>query len=244
VTRPNELTHRSILVVEDDDALRDVLVMTLSDEGFEVRAVGDGEAALAACAERLPDLVVLDVMLPMRGGIEACALLRRTYSPSPGVVMVSARGAELDVVLGLDVGADDYVLKPCRPRELVARVHAVARRLGPLRGVPAVSGREDVIARGELRIDELERKVRVLDTELTLTPSEFALLVFLARHPGRVFTRLELLEQVFDTSLEAYSRNVDSHIARIRKKLEQAGMSPPIRTVHGVGYAFDEPRGK
>lgn len=244
MAKPNELARRSILVVEDDDALRDVLVMTLSDEGFEVRAVGDGEAALAACAERLPDLVVLDVMLPRRSGIEVCGLLRRTYTPSPGVVMVSARGAELDVVLGLEVGADDYVLKPCRPRELVARVHAVARRLGPVRGAPAASGREDVITRGDLRIDELERRVRVHDTELSLTPSEFELLVFLARHPGRVFTRLGLLEQVFDTSLEAYSRNVDSHVARIRKKIEQAGMTAPIRTVHGVGYAFDEPRGK
>ena len=243
MTKRNELARRSILVVEDDDALRDVLVMTLSDEGFEVRAVGDGEAALAACAERLPELVVLDVMLPGRSGIEVCGLLRRTYAPSPGVVMVSARGAELDVVLGLEVGADDYVLKPCRPRELVARVHAVARRLGPPAGA-AASGREDVITRGDLRIDELERRVRVHDTELSLTPSEFELLVFLARHPGRVFTRLGLLEQVFDTSLEAYSRNVDSHVARIRKKIEQAGMNAPIRTVHGVGYAFDEPRGK
>lgn len=243
MTRTDRSERRKILVVEDDAALRDVLVMTLSDEGFEVREVGDGEAALAACAAELPDVVVLDVMLPLRSGIEVCALLRRTYDPSPGVVMVSARGAELDVVLGLEVGADDYVLKPCRPRELVARVQAVARRLGPPRGATR-SAREDVITRGDLRIDELERRVRVRDAVLVLTPSEFQLLAFLARHPGRVFTRLSLLEQVFDTSVEAYSRNVDSHVARIRKKIEQAGMSPPIRTVHGVGYAFDEPPAK
>src|SRR5215468_10981878 len=119
----------NVLIVEDDAGLGDVMSVHLVAEGWDVRRVEDGDAALAACAEQLPDLVVLDVMLPRRSGLEVCAALRALYSPSPGVVMVTARDTELDVILGFEVGADDYVLKPFRPRELVARVRAVARRL-------------------------------------------------------------------------------------------------------------------
>lgn len=233
-----------VLIVEDDVPLGDVMAVHLAAEGWRLRRAEDGEAALAACVERPPDLVVLDVMLPRRSGLEVCAVLRALYHPSPGVVMVTARDTELDVILGFEVGADDYVLKPFRPRELVARVRALSRRLGrvvapaspqdPARPPPAA------VVHGALRIDIDARRVTVGDIALKLTPTEFELLLFLARSPRRAWSRKELLEQVFDSTHEGYSRNVDSHVMRLRKKIEVAGMNPaPIRTVQGTGYAFE-----
>jgi DNA-binding response OmpR family regulator len=233
-----------VLIVEDDAALGDVMELHLAAEGWRVRRVEDGEAALAACADRLPDLVVLDVMLPKRSGLEVCAALRALYHPSPGVVMVTARDTELDVILGFEVGADDYVLKPFRPRELVARVRALNRRLGS--SAPGAPDHDPVCAigtmvvHGGLRIDVAARRVTVDDIVLKLTPTEFELLLFLARTPQRAWSRKELLEKVFDSTHEGYSRNVDSHVMRLRKKIELAGLSPaPIRTVQGTGYSFE-----
>jgi DNA-binding response OmpR family regulator len=242
-----------LLIVEDDAALRDVLAMHLGAEpGFRVRLVEDGEEALAACVEKLPDVVLLDVMLPKRSGLEVCAALRALYHPSPGVVMVTARDSELDVILGFEVGADDYVIKPCRPREVVARVRAVARRLDHERpraasGSPGESADGDradearaLIQRGALRIDRSARRVSVGERLVKLTPTEFQLLCFLAGDPERVFSRMQLLEEVFDCTHEGYARNVDCHVTRLRKKLESAGLAPaPIRTVHGHGYCFE-----
>ncbi|HSS01358.1 MAG TPA: response regulator transcription factor [Kofleriaceae bacterium] len=233
-----------VLIVEDDAALGDVVAVHLAAEGWRLRRVTDGDAALAACAEQLPDLVVLDVMLPKRSGLEVCAALRALYHPSPGVVMVTARDTELDVILGFEVGADDYVLKPFRPRELVARVRALQRRLGrgvaalPAAGAPRTTG--SVIAHGELRIDADARRASVGELALRLTPTEFELLLLLARTPDRAWSRKELLEQVFESTHEGYSRNVDSHVMRLRKKIELAGIRPaPIRTVQGTGYRFE-----
>jgi len=242
-----------VLIVEDDAALGDVMALHLAAEGWSVRRVIDGEAALVASAERLPDLVVLDVMLPGRSGLEVCAALRALYHPSPGVVMVTARDGELDVILGLEVGADDYVLKPFRPRELVARVRAVVRRLGgvsaaapapgaaPASVVPVGAARGAlVVAHGALQIDPDARRVAVADQLVKLTPTEFELLLFLARAPGRAWSRKQLLEHVFDSTHDGYARNVDSHIVRLRKKLELAGLRPaPITTVQGIGYRFE-----
>ena len=232
-----------VLIVEDDPALGDVVAVHLAAEGWRLRRVADGEAALTACAERLPDLVVLDVMLPKRSGLEVCAALRALYHPSPGVVMVTARDTELDVILGFEVGADDYVLKPFRPRELVARVRALNRRMGRAVVAPATDpapAAGNVVAHGELRVDPDARQASVGGHVLRLTPTEFELLLLLARTPQRAWSRKELLEKVFDSTHEGYSRNVDSHVMRLRKKIEMAGMRPaPIRTVQGTGYRFE-----
>jgi len=233
-----------VLIVEDDAALGDVLAVHLAAEGWRLRRVTDGDAALTACAEQLPDLVVLDVMLPKRSGLEVCAALRALYHPSPGVVMVTARDTELDVILGFEVGADDYVLKPFRPRELVARARALQRRLGRAVAAPTAAGAPratgSVIAHGELRIDADARRASVGELVLRLTPTEFELLLLLARTPDRAWSRKELLEQVFESTHEGYSRNVDSHVMRLRKKIELAGIRPaPIRTVQGTGYRFE-----
>ena len=233
-----------VLIVEDDPALGDIVAVHLAAEGWRLRRGDDGEAARAACAERLPDLVVLDVMLPKRSGLEVCAALRALYHPSPGVVMVTARDTELDVILGFEVGADDYVLKPFRPRELVARVRALIRRLGRA-AAPAPAGDPapaagNVVAHGAMRVDPDARRATVGDHVLRLTPTEFELLLLLARTPQRAWSRKELLEKVFDSTHEGYSRNVDSHVMRLRKKIELAGMRPaPIRTVQGTGYRFE-----
>lgn len=233
-----------MLIVEDDAALGDVVAVHLAAEGWRLRRVEDGEAALAACAERLPDLAVLDVMLPKRSGLEVCAALRALYHPSPGVVMVTARDTELDVILGFEVGADDYVLKPFRPRELVARVRALIRRLGrAVTGAPAQEAMRaagNTVTYGELRVDVDARRASVGNLVLRLTPTEFELLLLFARTPGRAWSRKELLEAVFDSTHEGYSRNVDSHVMRLRKKIEIAGLRPaPIRTVQGTGYRFE-----
>ncbi len=225
-----------VLLVEDDPGLSDVLAMHLVDGGFTVRTAADGEAALARCAEARPDLVLLDVMLPKKSGIEVCVALRRMYGALPGVVMLTALGSEADAVCGLDAGADDYVVKPVRPRELLARVRSLLRRMA----TPPSAARE--IVHGALRIDVEARTAHVGDHGLRLTATEWELLHCLAAEPRRVRARAELLEKVFDTSHAGYARNVDCHVTRLRRKLEGAGLcSSPIETVHGVGYRFVPP---
>jgi DNA-binding response OmpR family regulator len=222
-----------VLLVEDDDGLREALRIHLAGEGLRVRAVEDGPAALDACAACLPDVLVLDLMLPGLSGIEVCTQVRSLYQPSPAVVMVTARDTEADVVLGLDSGADDYVIKPVRPRELLARVRAVLRRIGTPAGPPPA------IVRGALRVDPAKRRALVGAVEQRLTATELALLVLLAREPERVWSRLELLETLWSTRHAGYARNVDCHVARLRRKLAAAGLpGAPIETVHGSGYRF------
>ena len=231
-----------ILLVEDDLALREVTALHLAGAGYVVQSVGDGEAALEAAEAVRPDVVVLDLMLPKLSGLEVCKELRARYSPSPGVVMVTARGSEADMVVGLDAGADDYVVKPFAPPILLARIAAVCRRLGARTASPAsAAGSAEVVHWGDIRIDMKTRKVDVRGKTLTLTPTELALLARLCAEPGVVLTRKQLLEEVFGTSNEGYARNVDCHVTRLRRKLEGAGLTPaPIHAVHGAGYRLGD----
>lgn len=226
-----------LLLVEDDAPLANALMLHLRAEGWNVRWAEDGDTALRQCRELRPDVVVLDLMLPGRSGLEVCTELRKSVSPTPGVIMLTARGSEADVVLGLEHGADDYVVKPCRPRELTARVRAVTRRLRISTDQESKRPLRE-IALGPLRVDPAERSARVNDHGLQLTPSEFALLEVFAQHPGEVLSRMSLLETVFDSTHAGYARNVDCHVARLRKKLEGAGLPAPIETVYGTGYRF------
>lgn len=222
-----------VLIAEDDEALREMLAYHLHSAGFQVRTACDGPSAIEAARALAPDLVVLDVMLPGCDGVTVCRALRREHDPTPGVLMLTARSSEADMVLALDAGADDYVLKPCRIPVLLARLRALARRL------PAAQPPADGIVLGRLRLDPRARRVFVDDREVRLTATELALLRVLARESDRAFTRVELLDRVFGTQHAGYARNVDCHITRLRRKLEEAGLSPPPpATAYGVGYRF------
>ena len=223
-----------VLVVEDDATVAEVVVRYLEREGFQVESVGDGREALERAGRFLPDLVVLDLMLPGLDGLEVCRRLR-AVAPIP-VIMLTARGEESDRVLGLELGADDYVAKPFSPRELTARVKSVLRRAqGPLSPVD-VNG---VLAMGDLEIDLGAREVRRDGEPVTLTAREFELLAFLVRHPRRVFRREELLEHVWGYTYGDTS-TVTVHIRRLREKIEPEPSDPKnIQTVWGVGYRFD-----
>jgi DNA-binding response OmpR family regulator len=224
-----------ILLVEDDEPLRQVTAMHLANAGYDVEPVGDGQAALDAAAATRPDVVVLDLMLPKLPGLEVCRELRARFSPSPGVVMVTARGSEADMVIGLDAGADDYVVKPFAPPILLARVGALCRRLRER------AGDSEVLRWSDIRIDLKARRAEVRGKVLALTPTELALLARLCTRPGHVHTRKELLEEVFGTTYEGYARNVDCHVTRLRRKLESAGWTPaPIHAVHGAGYRLGD----
>lgn len=227
------VTKLSVLLVEDDAPLAHALSVNLAAEGWSVRTAHTGASALEALRASVPDVVLLDRMLPDGDGLSLCGALRDAR-PTPGLIVLTARASEADVVLGLDEGADDYVVKPCRPRELVARVRAVLRRRAP------ATGPSDVITLGTLRIDSVRRQAWVGNHELVLTPTEHELLVVLTREPGRVYARIELLSAVFDSTHAGYARNVDCHVARLRRKLTAAGLEPnPIKTMHRMGYRFE-----
>lgn len=222
----------TVLLVEDDRALREVTDLHLRAAGYHVEAVEDGPTALSACVRARPDLVVLDLMLPGMDGLEVCRTLRALYEPSPGVVMVTARAAEADVVLGFDAGADDYVVKPFTPSVLMARLAAVGRRVG---------ARTDTVRWQDIAVDLAAHRAAVRGQWVALTPTELALLETLCREPDRVHTRRELLARVFGTDNDAYARNVDCHVTRLRRKLERAGLTPaPIHAVPGRGYRLGE----
>lgn len=223
-----------ILVVDDEEHIRTLLCFSLEREGFRVVTAGDGEEGLKLARTLRPDLVILDVMLPEKSGLEFCKALRadRELREIP-VIMLSARGAEMDRVLGLETGADDYVTKPFSVRELVARVRAHLRRKPPLE--------KSRLVFGELVIDRERLSVSWGKSRQTLTPKEFELLYFLASHPGRVFSREHLLDKIWGFDFPGGSRTVDVHIRYIRHKLEQLPGAPPfIETVRGVGYRFRE----
>ena len=223
-----------VLVVEDDRTVAEVVTRYLEREGFVVESVGDGNEALARADAHLPDIVVLDIMLPGLDGLEVCRRLR-SRAPIP-VVMLTARGSEEDRVLGLDLGADDYVSKPFSPRELTARVKAVLRRAGSPLG--EVDSAETVEYDG-LQIDFGAREARVRGDLATLTAREFELLAFLVRRPRQVFRRDELLEHVWGYTYGDTS-TVTVHIRRLREKIEDDPSTPRrITTVWGVGYRFD-----
>jgi DNA-binding response OmpR family regulator len=225
---------RTILVVEDEPRIAGLVRDYLEHAGFAVITAGDGAAALALARARRPDALVLDLGLPRVDGLDVIRAIRRD-SRVP-IVVLSARGDETDRVTGLELGADDYVVKPFSPKELVARVRAVLRRADS----PAAA--DERIVSGDLEIDLARRRVIASGRTVSLTPTEFELLATLAREPGRVWTRSQLLDAVHGFSLESYERAIDGHIRNLRRKLEPDAAAPRyVRTVHGVGYALTEP---
>ena len=218
-----------ICVIEDEDVIAAAVAARLRAEGFAVETAHDGPAGVALCDRLRPDLVILDLMLPGIDGLEVCRRVQRSR-PVP-VLMLTARDAEADVLVGLGVGADDYMTKPFSPRELVARVRALLRRVE--RRPPA----GDAVHVGELALDPAERRVRLGGDEIHLTPTEFDLLAVLAARPGVVHTRDQLLAEVWGWRDGSGLRTVDSHVRGLRGKLG----ADWLRTVHGVGYALEGP---
>ena len=223
-----------ILVVEDEDALSTLLQYNLDKEGYEVAVAADGEEALTLVSERLPDIIVLDWMLPKISGIEVCRRLRqRAESRNVPIIMLTARGEESDRIRGLDTGADDYIVKPFAMSELSARIRAVLRRIRP--GLA-----EDRVHIGDLVIDRVAHRVKRAGKEIHLGPTEFRLLDYLMQHPGRVFSREQLLDAVWGSDVYVEARTVDVHVGRLRKALnKEEAMVDPIRTVRSAGYSLD-----
>jgi DNA-binding response OmpR family regulator len=226
---------KTVLVVEDEAAIAEAVRARLASEGYEVLVAPDGPEALRVHAERRPDLVVLDLMLPGMDGLEVCARMQREgWTP---VLMLTAKAEEADKVAGFAVGADDYLTKPFSLRELAVRVQAILRR----RERVEASTPEAPIRRDGLLLDARRRHVEVDGEEVQLTPLEFEILHLLARDPGAVLSRDELMDRIWGYRDVAGGRVVDSHVARLRRKLGEDGNDPRfIRTVHGVGYAFKE----
>jgi len=225
-----------VLVADDEEKIARMVGSYLEASGFEAALAFDGLAALAAFRERKPDLAVLDISMPGLDGLELAREIRR-YSDLP-VIFLTARAEEADRVLGLELGADDYVTKPFSPRELVARVRAVLRR-----GRREGAAPEEVLRRGSLEMDFGRRSVRVDGEPKALTAVQFDILAFLAREPGRVRSRLSILESASGEAFEGYERTVDAHVKNIRKALGDDSAAPRfVETVRGVGYRFMEPR--
>ncbi len=232
-----------ILIVEDDRAMSDLLQSHLIAEGYAVGQVYDGPAALAAVEQRPPDLIILDWMLPGMDGLALCRQVRQRYLMP--IIMLTARTEEINEVLGLEVGADDYITKPFSIRQVLARVRANLRRVelesqrstASGTNVPASSqNAHDLVIHGSLTINLPQRLVQVHDQEIDLTPKEFDLLVLLVSHPGWVFKREVILQQIWGDEYEGFDRTIDNHVTRLRRKLGDAGEQ--IDTVWGVGYRF------
>jgi len=227
-------TEPTVLVVEDESALSTLLRYNLEREGYRVFEAKDGEEALLLADEAKPDLVLLDWMLPQLSGIEVCRRLRgRGHMRNVPIVMLTARGEEPDRIRGLDTGADDYIVKPFSMTELLARLRAVMRRVRP-------SLVEDVMTVGEISIDRTSHRVRRSNRDIHLGPTEYRLLDQLMQHPGRVFSREQLLDSVWGSDVYVEARTVDVHVGRLRKALNETGEKDPIRTVRSAGYSFDE----
>jgi len=223
-----------ILVVEDEDALSTLLQYNLEKEGYQVSVAGDGEEAMMLAEEATPDMVLVDWMLPKLSGIEVCRRLRnRPETRNVPIIMLTARGEEADRIRGLDTGADDYIVKPFSMTELFARIRAVMRRIRP--GLA-----DDMVSHGDIAIDRVAHRVRRGDEEIHLGPTEFRLLDYLIQHPGRVFSREQLLDAVWGSDVYVEVRTVDVHIGRLRKALSASGdQTDPIRTVRSAGYSLD-----
>jgi two-component system phosphate regulon response regulator PhoB len=222
-----------VLIVEDETALITLLRYNLEREGFRVAEARDGEEALVLCQEERPDIVLLDWMLPHLSGIEVCRRLRRTPETRDiPIIILTARGEETDKIRGLDSGADDYVTKPFSPAELISRLRAVLRRARP-----ALSS--EVLQFEDLTMDLAAHRVRRSDREVRLGPTEFRLLRYFLEHPGRVFSREQLLDAVWGRDIYVEPRTVDVHIRRLRKVLNNADEQDLIRTVRSAGYALD-----
>jgi DNA-binding response OmpR family regulator len=221
----------TVLVVEDEIEIARVVRDYLDNAGFEVIVVGDGGSAIASVRSAKPDLLVLDLGLPGRDGLDVAREIRR-WSNTP-IVMLTARGDETDRVVGLELGADDYVVKPFSPKELVARIRAVLRR------TRAAQRGAEILCAADVEIDTGKMRVAVAGRPVELTPTEFHLLSTLVAEPGRVFTRGQLLDAVHGVAIESYERAIDAHVKNIRRKIEPKPGSPRyLLTVHGVGYRF------
>lgn len=234
VKRDSNVSHRKIVVVEDEPDILEAIQYNLEREGFKVITATNGDDGLKTVIREAPDLLLLDLLLPGLDGLEVCRRLKLDpVTQKIPIIMVSAKGEESDIVLGLGVGADDYVTKPFRPKELIARVRAVLRR---------GTYREDVggerVVRGALTIDATRHEARLDGRGMILTPTEFRLLHLLASHPGRVFTRDLLVTRVIGDGAAVIDRNIDVHIRSIRKKL--GGHRQLIDTIRGVGYRFQD----
>jgi len=223
----------SVLIVEDETGLVELLRYNLERAGFDVGVAGDGEEAMTAIAEHRPDLVLLDWMLPLMSGIEVCRQIRRqSDTANLPIIMLTARGEEGDRIRGLDAGADDYVAKPFSPTELISRIRAVLRRIRP-----ALT--DQVLTYADLRMDLAAHRVTRGGRNVHLGPTEFRLLRYLMEHPGRVFSREQLLDAVWGKDVYVEARTVDVHIRRLRKALNGDDSPDVIRTVRAAGYALD-----
>jgi two-component system alkaline phosphatase synthesis response regulator PhoP len=231
------MAYQTILVVEDEPHIVEVVQDYLKQAGYRVLTARDGQTALTLARHERPDLIVLDLMLPGgMDGLDVCRHLRRdTVLGDVPIIMLTARVEETDRLIGLELGADDYITKPFSPREVVARVRAVLRRAT---GSVRASG---IIRVGELAVDLVNRTVTVGDRPVSLTPTEFDILAVLARNPGRPFTRAQLMDLVYDVAYAGYDRAIDSHIKNLRRKIEPDPGEPRyILTVYGVGYKLEE----
>jgi two-component system phosphate regulon response regulator PhoB len=225
------MTAKTVLVVEDEEAIRDMLTFNLTRAGFHVTGAGSGSEARAAIANQFPDVVLMDWMLPDVSGLELTRQLKRaTDTREIPVLMLTARAAEDDRVTGLDCGADDYITKPFSPRELLARINAVLRRYSP--------AEEEMVHAGQLRLDTASHRVTVGEAEIGLGPTEFRLLNFFMHHPDRVYSRAQLLDRVWGGNVYVEERTVDVHIRRLRKALTPYHYDKLIQTVRGAGYRF------
>jgi len=224
---------REVLVVDDNEKIVEVLTAYLEQAGFSVRSAVDGATAIAEVDRAVPDIALLDVMLPGVDGIELTRRFQREHGLP--VILVTARSDEVDRLIGLEVGADDYISKPFSPREVVARVKAVLRRTGDQR--PG----DETVRIGELSIDPERRAVAVQGRDVELTRTEFDILAAMAAHPGRVYSRLRLLEIATGDAFEGYERTIDAHVKNIRKKLGEDPRAPRyVHTVFGVGYKVED----
>lgn len=229
------MSRRKIVVIEDEPDILEVIEYNLEREGFAVSSANNGDDGLKVILREAPELVLLDLLLPGLDGIEICRKLKvDPMTQGIPIIMVSAKGEESDIVLGLGVGADDYITKPFRPKELIARVKAVLRR-GALKDEESEGDR---LVRGPLVIDSMRHEVRVDGDPVSFTATEFRLLHLLASHPGRVFTRDQLVSRVIGGGAAVIDRNIDVHIRAIRKKLDDHRHL--IGTIRGVGYRFQD----
>ncbi len=232
------MSQRRIVVIEDEPDILEAIEYNLEREGFRVITATSGDAGLETVIREAPDLVLLDLLLPGIDGLEVCRQLKMDpVTQKIPIIMVSAKGDESDIVLGLGVGADDYVTKPFKPKELIARVRAVLRR-GAFRDSEAGNGR---VVRGKLVVDSARHEAKIDGQSLVLTPTEFRMLHLLASHPGRVFTRDLLVTRVIGDGAAVIDRNIDVHVRSIRKKLGEH--RDILDTIRGVGYKFRDEEG-
>ena len=224
---------QTILVIDDDPHIREIVEFALAKAGFRAISARDGKAGIKAFEEHRPDLVVLDILMPEMDGTEVCKRLREKSSVP--IVFLTSVDEEVDRILGLEMGGDDYVTKPFSPRELVARVKAVLRRSAP----PPADTQPRILSKGKLKLDLEKYKAFHGETEVVLTVTEFRILQTLLSYPGKVYSRAELMDRAYPDGNIVSDRTIDSHIKRIRRKFEDAGANP-IDTVHGIGYRIAE----